>query len=403
MAEEARNFSYVALDGRGRRVRGSIEGVSEAAAYERLRRDGLSPLGLRATRAKSKQIGRGGLSDRDTAEMLSSLGDLLKAGADMRTSLEILGARAARPSVAKLCAALVAEISGGEALEHAFARHMGGNQEFVGAMVAAGEAGGDLPGALLRASEMIEARVKLQSRLVSILAYPAFVLVSSVAAILALLLFVVPTLAPLIQDTGGPPPVALGVFIWLSDVLRAQMNVIVLAAVGLVLAALAAARAGLLAKLIDRALLDGPTRPIVSALSFGSFAIALGGMLSAGAPMSETLRLAVRAVRSPLARERLEPVLVNVRQGQSLSSSLEEVRGFPGSIARLSSVGEATGALGAMLTRGGRLEEEAATRKIEAIGNLLGPALIVVLGGLVGAMMAGLLSGVSQLGQSALQ
>jgi type II secretory pathway component PulF len=126
-------------------------------------------------------------------------------------------------------------------------------------------------------------------------------------------------------------------------------------------------------------------------------------MLTAGAPMSETLRLAVRSLRSPLARRNLEPVLHAVRQGQALSDSLRTVPGFPISIAQLAAVGEATGALGPMLVRSGKLEEEAGLSRIETLGQLLGPILIVGLGGLVGVLMASLLSGVSQLGQSALQ
>ena len=84
-------------------------------------------------------------------------------------------------------------------------------------------------------------------------------------------------------------------------------------------------------------------------------------------PMSETLRLAIRAVGSPLAKKRLEPVLHQVRQGEALSAALERVRGFPSAISRLAAVGEATGSLGQMLTRAGRLEEEAAIRRIEQV------------------------------------
>jgi type II secretory pathway component PulF len=154
--------------------------------------------------------------------------------------------------------------------------------------------------------------------------------------------------------------------------------------------------------LVDHILLEGPSKRTVRSLVFGGFSIAIGGMLSAGAPMSETLRLAIRAVNSPLAKKRLEPVLYEVRQGESLSTALERVKGFPSAISRLAAVGEATGSLGPMLARAGRLEEEAAIRRIEQIGQILGPALIVSLGGLVGLIMASLLSGVSSLGGAAL-
>ena len=141
----------------------------------------------------------------------------------------------------------------------------------------------------------------------------------------------------------------------------------------------------------------------MAGVTFGGFAIALGGMLTSDAPMTDALRLAIRGVNSKTARGRLEPVAQAVRQGQSLSVALQQVAGFPGAITRLAAVGEATGALGPMLTRSGKLEEQAAIRRIEAGARMLGPILIVGLGGMIGLLMAGLLSGITELGQAALQ
>lgn len=403
MAEGDVAFRYVAMSSAGRKIRGVVTAQDEARAFERLRLQGLAPLSLRKDRGLDRRRTKGApISDRETVELVGNLADLLRAGADMRTALAILGGRSARPAITDLCRNLAGDIGGGEALDIAFGRHMGKRSPLVGAMVAAGEASGDLAGGLARASDMIEARLKLQEKLTSILAYPAFVLVSTLAAIFVLLLFVIPTLAPLTADAGAEPPMTLAVMIAVSDGLRAN-----LASLGVLLLVLAAGlilleRTGLLRRLLDRLLLEGPTRRTATSLVFGGFAIAIGGMLTAGAPMSETLRLAIRAVGSPLARQRLEPVLRDVRQGESLSNALERVRGFPDAIARLTAVGEATGALGPMLTRAGRLEEETAIRRIEQVGQILGPALIVGLGGLVGLLMASLLSGVSQLGGAAL-
>jgi len=97
------------------------------------------------------------------------------------------------------------------------------------------------------------------------------------------------------------------------------------------------------------------------------------------------------------------PVIGAVRQGQSLSTALDAVPGFPASVRRLATVGEASGAVGPTIVRAGRLEEEEALRRLESAGRLLGPALIVILGGAIGLLMAGLLSGITQLGDTALQ
>lgn len=118
--------------------------------------------------------------------------------------------------------------------------------------------------------------------------------------------------------------------------------------------------------------------------------------------MGDALRLSLRAVRSDLARKRLAPVVQAVRQGESLSAALSRVSNLPAAIVRLSAIGEESGSLGTMLSRAGRIEEQAALKRIEAAGRVLGPALIVLLGALIGLVMAGLQSGVTGLGQSEL-
>ncbi len=213
----------------------------------------------------------------------------------------------------------------------------------------------------------------------------------------------IPALAPLVEQPGVTPPLPMLILIGASRFLTSNGTLLSVLA-GLALAFLAiAARLGLVTAALDRLTLDGPFRRTSAALVFGGFAIALGNMLAAGAPMSEALRLAIRSVRSPTARRRIEPAAQAVRQGQSLSDVLGRVPGFPLSIVRLAAIGEVSGALGSAMARAGKLEEESAIRRIEAIGRLIGPVLIIVLGGLIGLLMGGLLSGVTQLGDAALQ
>jgi type II secretory pathway component PulF len=400
---DAAHFRYRAIDGAGRRVQGALAARSEAMAFEELRARGLSPLSLRRGPARVGIEERPKLpSDRESADFLSSLADLLRAGADIRTALGILGSRNDRTAVKQLGQTLIEQISGGESLERAFGRIFVERYAFVGSMVAAGESAGDLPAGLERAAGVLYSRIKLRDQLVSVLAYPMFVLASAVAAVFVILLFIVPTIAPLAKDAGAAPPPSLAALIVASDLLRQNLLALVMLTIAAVAGIFTAARLGMLGALIERLVLDGPARRTVSGLIFGSFSISLGTMLAAGTPAADALRLANRSVMTKAAQRRLATLVQIIRQGQSLSAALETIKGFPPSIIRLAAVGEATNALGAMLARGGKLEEEASMRRIEVLGRIAGPALIVLLGMLLGVLMGGLLSGVSQMGQAAL-
>jgi len=399
------NFRFEAVNADGRRIKGALSATSEAAAFEELRGRGLSPLSLRRSAGPATvrvAAAPKATTERESADFLTSLADLLRAGADIRTALGILGARSDRSAVKPMSQALDADISAGEPLDRAFARCFHGRQTFVASMVAAGESAGDLPGGLHRAAEVFYSRIKLRDQLVSVLAYPAFVLASAIASVFVILLFIVPSIAPLAQDTGATPPASLAVLIAASDFLRANLTLLGVSSLAGGIALTVMGRLGLLSGVTEALFIDGPARRTVCGLVFGGFAISLGTMLAAGAPVTDALRLANRSVMTKAAQRRLAPLVQLVRQGQPVSATLETVRGFPPSIIRLAAVGEATNTLGQMLSRGGKLEEESAMRRIETLGRIAGPALIVFLGLLLGLLMGGLLSGVSQMGQSAL-
>jgi general secretion pathway protein F len=396
-------FEYAALDGQGRRVKGVLPAESEQAAFDQLKTKGLSPTALKIRQHAAVRPNKGGLSDREIAAFAADLAALLRANADMRSALAILAPPTNGRPLAAMIRQMNAEISGGAAVDQVFSQNLPRRHAFISALVSAGEASGDLAGGLERAAEMLDSQLQAKDQLVSILSYPLFVLASAIVALLAILLLVIPALSPLAKTPGANPGAVMLALIHVSDFLRGNLLAIGIGIAALTALGIAGFVMGFWGPLFDRFLLKGPFKKVSGSLIYGGFAVALGGILSAGAPMGDALRLAIRATRSQTARESLEPLMKAIREGQSLSSALAAVDGLPNSIERLSLIGEQSGSMGPMLLRAGRFEERGALRAIEAAGRILGPAIIVVLGALIGLLMGGLLSGVSGLGDQALQ
>jgi type II secretory pathway component PulF len=103
-------------------------------------------------------------------------------------------------------------------------------------------------------------------------------------------------------------------------------------------------------------------------------------------------------VANTAARKRLDATLAQVQRGVPLGQALRRLRGFPLAIVRLCDVGEATGRLGQMLGQAGRRQEMATLEQIDRAAKIVGPALILALGALVGALMAGVLSALTEVG-----
>jgi type II secretory pathway component PulF len=394
-------FEYVALTPAGERVRGAIDADTAALAHVQLERRGLMALRIaRARRQSSGGTARYSMTSARLADFAHSLGVLALSGVDLRTALGVLGrAERGRSAGAKLALDLQREISAGMSAEAAILKVLGRRGEAVAAFVAAGEASGDLGGALSRCADAMEEEGRAAEQLAAALAYPTFVLVMTAVSLGAILLFVVPTLEPLLDQTNGPA--ALNLLFATSDTLR-ENGAAIFCAIGAVSGlGWLGWRWGFLRRPVESWLLDGPFRTTVSALAFGRAVALLGLIVASRAPTVQAFQTAGRSLRLSVARERLQRSADAVRDGASVSHALEACRGMPGAIVRLASVGEEVGALGPMLERGGRLEARKALRRVEQATRWLGPALIVALGAIIGTIMASLLTSITALGNVA--
>jgi type II secretory pathway component PulF len=394
-----RAFSYRAMGADGRARKGRVEARDEADAFARLRAQGLNPMSLKAARAAGAGGGwlasLGGGAGADLEALLSNLAVLLRTGADIRTALAILD------SENRALKEVTRKILSGSSVEAALTPVFPAGQAHLGALVAAGEARGDLPAGLEAAAQVLAARRLVRQQLLEALSYPLFVFVTAIIALMVILLVVVPAIAPLLDETGQATPIYFQVIIWLSRALQWGWAYLLLA-IGLgIAAAVAAYRYGGLKGVVDVWWLDGPVAVIVRGLVFGGFARGLGDALSGGAPMTDALRLTQRSVGSPAARRRLDDVLSAVRQGRPLSEALAAVRGFPGAIVKLAEVGEASGQLGPMLLRAGQRSEAQALARISKLSKVLGPLLILALGLMIGALMGGVLTALTDIGSVA--
>ncbi|MFN3806520.1 type II secretion system F family protein [Asticcacaulis sp.] len=392
-------YTYRAMGPTGRVEKGAIDARDEADAFAKLRAQQLQPLRLNAqTGSSSPPLKLPFLSRHrplDLEALLTNLCVLLRAGADIRTALGVLD------DEGKGLKTAAGKILSGSTIEAALTPLFPAGQSHLGALIAAGEARGDLPSGLEAAAKVLAARRLIRQQLFEALSYPAFVFVTAIAALAVILLVVVPAIAPLLDETGQSIPAYFQVILWLSQGLQWGWAYL-LGGVGLtVVGTYLAYRYGNFRRVLDLWWLGGPMGTIVRGLVYGGFARGLGDTLSAGAPVTDAIRLAQRSVGSDSARQRIDAVLQAVRQGRRLSEALSHVEGFPTSILKLCEVGETSGQLGPMIVRAGERSEAEALARISKLSKILGPALILGLGLMIGALMGGVLTALTEIGSVA--
>jgi type II secretory pathway component PulF len=391
-------FTYLAIDGQGLRIRDAVTADNEAHAYQLLRESGLSPLRIRPLKSGAGPR----LTNRRMVEFLRSLGILLSAGVPLKASLDMISEGPGDPRSLRLGLELKDHVLSGRDLADGLTATLGPSAFYVSGLVAAGQATGDLGGALQQAAAQLDEDQRLIQEFWRALSYPTFILVASVIAVTVLLTLVVPSIVPLIAQEGGETPLSLELLLMASTFMTLAgpfILVAVLVAAGLMVVGY---RSGVLKKSVERVVLDGPTRAFVRPLIFGRFASVLGHLLAAGVTAPNAFSVACAGVQNGLARDRIEAASSRLFEGARISAVLAACPGVSGSVVQIAAIGEGTGQVGQMLVHAGRLEQKRAVQWLEKVGSWLAPTLIVLLGLVVGGVMAGLLGAVMSVGDAAL-
>jgi general secretion pathway protein F len=262
----------------------------------------------------------------------------------------------------------------------------------VKATIAAGEASGRLPLLLNRLADTLEAQVALRSRLISSLAYPALLMLVAVGVILAMLLFVVPAIADQLTGSGQPLPLLTRIILGLSNGVQIWWPLLI----GLPLVAGIALwqwqRKADNRRRLDVWLLGLPViGDWLATLEAVRWARLLATMLSAGLPLAEALSITAPTLGNTAWRDASQKIAAQVRAGSSLSATLPLLPHAPGLLVSLVQSGESSGRLVPLLESAASSLDRQLSDRSRTLLALAEPAIIVVMGGMVGVIILAVL------------
>jgi general secretion pathway protein F len=395
------NYRYRALTQNGEIVHGTLSAPTPAEVARRIEYLRLLPIETIEDKRAAAGSGGFGLFGRPSASEVTTftrdLALLLKAGARLDDALELLASDAdvgrLRPVVGKLRAALLS----GESLADAVADHPVLFPPMYGALVRVGELSGTLDQVLdLLGTERARSE-QMRRKLTDAMQYPIFVLIAAACVMLFFILFVLPQFSSVLQDFGAKSDTALSAFIRLSDFLRANATMMLLAS--------AAAVAGIW-WLLRR---PGTGAAVMTAISrvpgiagvfrfyrTSLFCRNLGVLLGSGVNLTATLRILVDIMAVTGGEATWAAAADRVRHGGKLSDALSAASSLPPMAVRMLRLGEETGQLPALAARVAEFYEAKLQRSLDRIVGIVGPLAIVtistVVGGLIVSVMTALLS-----------
>jgi general secretion pathway protein F len=376
-------FRYEAVDAQGRLARGSLDAETARGARDRLRAQGLIPTAVSESHAIDA-MGATRLSAEDVMLLTRQWATLTQSGMPLDQALSAVAEQADSIAVAKLVAALRTHVEAGESLPGALARFPRTFSPLYRGLVAAGADSGRLADVLARLADYLEARQALRQKLTVALIYPVLVTIVAFGVISVLLVYVVPQVVSVYQQSRQTLPWLTRALIGSSDFFRATAWVWLAAAIGVPLGVAIASRWEAVRVRLHSGLLRTPAiGRLVATLDTARFASTLAILAGSGTPLLRALDAAANVIRMQPLADAARSAAALVREGVPLARALKDQRVFPPLLVHLVANGEQTGRLPEMLVRAAAELERAAENRLAWLAAVLQPALIVVMGAIV--------------------
>ena len=378
-------FRYEAVDQAGRARRGMLDAGSARAARDALREDGLFPTAIEpSTGAAEGRIDATRLAPAVLALVTRQLATLVASGMPLDQALTAVAEQAEQPSAARILAAIREQVAAGEPLAAAMSRFPRCFSELYRGLVAVGAESGQLGGVLARLADYLDARLALKQKFAMAMIYPALVTIVALAVIAALLLYVVPQIVAVYEQSRQTLPWLTRALIATSDFVRATGGYWLAAFVALAATAMLVLRRERWRERWHVVLLRLPfVGGVLRGLDTARFASTLAILTGSGAPLLRALETAAGVVWARPIRRAANAAAERVREGVSLARALASQRVFPPLLVHLVANGEQSGQLPAMLDRASREQDADVERRLTWLAALVQPILIIVMGAIV--------------------
>ena len=328
------------------------------------------------------------VSVKDLGVFTRQFATMINAGLPLVQCLDILSAQTEKPYFRQCIAAVMSDVEGGSTLGESMAKHPTIFSRLFVNMVEAGEAGGILDLILNRLAVYLEKADQLQRKIKSAMTYPTVVCVVATGATVFMLMFIIPTFARMFEDFGGKLPMPTQIVMMLSDFLRNYWYALVIGVVGAVIAFKRFYKTDMGKTKIDGMLLNIPVLGMVLRKgAVARFTRTLGTLISSGVPILNGLEITGRTAGNKVIENAVMATKESISQGNTISDPLKKSGVFPPMVTQMIGVGEQTGALDEMLEKIANFYDDEVDTAVDALTAVIEPAMIVVMGGVVGGML----------------
>ena len=326
---------------------------------------------------------------REKALFANKLAALVDAGVPIVRSLDLMARQQRMPLFKRALTAVSTDVNQGGSLGAALRRWPKVFDKLTIAMVEAGEAGGVLDESLRRLAKLLEGNAKLQNQIKGAMGYPVAVLVIAVLVFLGMTIFLIPTFAGIFEDLGAELPLFTQLMVDLSKLLRSSFSlllVLVLTVAAWMFSRYYATSDG--RRRVDGLLLQLPLfGDLIQKTATAKFCRTFSSLTRAGVPILLSLEIVQETAGNAVIADAIVGSRQDVQEGIPLSVALGRKQVFPDLALSMLAIGEETGQMDTMLSKVADFYEDEVEAAVKALTSMLEPAMIVIVGGIVGSIL----------------
>jgi type II secretory pathway component PulF len=391
-------FDYRGRDGAGKLVKGRVDAASEGAVVQRLRGMGVSPIAITEAKAGTglqteiKIPGfEKGVGLKDLAIMSRQASTMLSSGLSLLRALSILADQTENKKLKVILGKVRDEVEQGVSFSDAVGKYPVDFPPIMINMIRAGETGGFLDQAMDSIATNFEKEHKLRSTIKSAMTYPVVVLCMSLAAVVIMLVFIVPIFQKMFSSLGGQLPLPTMVLVYASHAMVYVGPVLLVVVIVTWLWWRANKNTERVRAVIDPVKLKVPVfGQLNQKIVIARFSRNLSNMIGAGVPILQALQIAGEVSNNHVVEKALGCIAESVRKGESIAAPLEKETVFPAMVSQMIAVGEDAGSLEIMLQKIAEFYDNEVETTTDALTSLIEPLLIAFLGVVVGGMIVAL-------------
>ncbi len=393
-------YIYTGLDRSGKRVSGRIDGEDIAGTKKLLKEKGFYVISVSEKVPLMPSFGSG-IRESELVVAMRELATFVSSRLPFDECLTGVTTQMKAGRLKKIFEDIQKKIREGKSFSEALRDFPQVFSGMIVSMVRAGEETGTLDKILVRISDFLEKRQSFRNRIRSIMSYPAFMLVISIAVFIFLLTFVTPTITRIFSQIKMALPLPTLILMKISGFFKAGWLYII----ALLIAAYIAARKFLTtdrgARFVDIIRFRIPVlNNLMVKREIILFARTISTLIEGGVNIIESLKIASQVISSPSLKNDVKEIIELLSKGGSLSTSFRTSSHFPYLVTQLVSAGERSGTLSEMFNRIGEIYEEEVSQSSTRLVNFIEPVMILFMGVVVGVIVLAVLLPIFQISQS---